>query len=204
MTEEQRDGTQPDDSKIQLTRDEINKLPLRRYDGVVHIVHSDDDLARVIPDFKRVRVLGFDTETRPVFQKGKSYPPALVQLATDKAVYLFQLRHLTFPNALIDILENPKIKKAGVALDYDIKELQKLVSFEPAGMIELSTLASECGIGNNGLRGLAACLLGFRISKRAKTSNWGRSRLTESQIQYAATDAWVSREIYLALKKVNV
>jgi len=83
-----------------------------------------------------------------------------------------------------------------------IKDLQALIAFEPAGFVELATMATERGVTSNGLRPLAACLLGFRISKRAKTTNWGRKYLTEPQIQYAATDAWVSREIYLKLQKL--
>ena len=54
------------------------------------------------------------------------------------------------------------------------------------------------GIKNHGLRGLAAVFLGIRISKGAQTSNWSRDVLTRQQIQYAATDAWVGRKLYLA------
>lgn len=187
------------ETQIYLTRDQINQLPLHRYDGVVRLIGSDEDLAQTIPSLSKEKLFGFDTETRPTFKKGKSYLPSLLQLAGQKAVYIFQLRNLTFPNALIDILSNPKIKKAGVALDFDIKELQKISPFTPASFVELGKLASECGIGNKGLRGLAACVLGFRISKGVKTSNWERNDLTKAQIRYAATDAWVSREIYLKL-----
>ena len=188
------------ESFLRLSRDEINQLPLRKYEGPIQLIRSDAELLSIEHDLARESLCGFDTETRPAFKKGRSYLPALMQFATDKMVYLFQLHPLTFPNALTRILANPKILKVGVALDKDLKELQKLAPFEPAGIIELSALAKQRGIGNRGLRGLAAYLLGFRISKRAKTSNWEREQLTETQIQYAATDAWVSREIYLKLR----
>jgi ribonuclease D len=75
--------------------------------------------------------------------------------------------------------------------------LKKLTAFEPAGFVELATHAKQAHIKNLGLRGLAALLLGFRVSKREQTSNWAKNELTESQLRYAATDAWLGREIYL-------
>lgn len=185
-----------------LSRDEINDLPLGRYEGEIRLIQSDDELGPALSALQGENLLGFDTETRPVFEKGKSYLPALIQLAASDCVYLFQLKRLTWPNVLVDILTSADHLKSGVALAFDVKELQKIVPFEPSGFVELSQLAKEKGIGNNGLRGLTAYLLKFRISKRAKTSNWDRDDLTESQMRYAATDAWVSREIYLALQKL--
>ena len=75
--------------------------------------------------------------------------------------------------------------------------------FKPRGFAELSDLAKKEGIKNHGLRGLAAVLLGFRISKGAQTSNWAKDILEPHQIRYAATDAWVGRNIYLALEQAN-
>ena len=86
-----------------------------------------------------------------------------------------------------------------MALDYDVRELNKLSSFKAAGFVELSDLAKKAGIKNHGLRGLAAVLLGFRISKGAQTSNWAKDLLDPHQIRYAATDAWVGRELHMTL-----
>ena len=104
------------------------------------------------------------------------------------------------PAPLREILANPKVVKAGVALAYDLQELHKLARFKPAGFVDLGTLAKKAEIKNHGLRGLAAVLLGFRIAKGAQTSNWARDVLAPAQIQYAATDAWVGRELYLKLR----
>ena len=143
-------------------------------------------------------LLGFDTETRPAYKKGESYLPSLLQLASANEVFIFQLKHLGLAKPLRKILADPSIIKAGVSLDYDIRELKKLSHFKAAGFIDLSDLAKQAGIKNHGLRGLAAVLLGIRISKGAQTSNWSRDMLTRQQIQYAATDAWVGRRLYLA------
>jgi ribonuclease D len=147
-------------------------------------------------------LLGFDTETRPAYKKGVSYPPALLQLATNKEVFIFQVKRLGLAKPLRDILADPTFIKSGVGLDYDIRELKKLGRFKAAGFMDLSDIAKQAGIKNHGLRGLAAVLLGIRIAKGAQTSNWARDVLTPKQIQYAATDAWVGRRLYLALEKI--
>ena len=185
-----------------MSKEEINELPLRKYDGPVRIISAREGLVPAAQALKRETVLGFDTETKPAFVKGQSFPVALLQLAGRKAVYIFQLRHLEFPKILRDILSNPGTIKAGFAPDYDLKQLKELGEFDPAGFVDLGAVAKREGIKNHGLRGLAAVLLGFRISKQAQRSNWSRTKLSPSQISYAATDAWVSREIYLRLEKM--
>jgi len=184
-----------------ISREEINELSLRKYDGPIRVIFSRDDLGSATRALKQETVLGFDTETKPAFVKGQSFPVALIQLAGGNAVYIFQLRHLGFPKRLQDILSHPGIVKAGFAPDYDLKQLKELEEFDPAGFVDLGAVAKGEGIKNHGLRGLAAVLLGFRISKQAQRSNWARTTLSPSQISYAATDAWVSREIYLRLGK---
>ncbi len=184
-----------------MTWEEINKYPIKRYNGAVCVVSSPEDLIPAAQELNRETVLGFDTETRPSFKKGLNYSPALIQLASRETVYLFHLTHLTFPPMLREILSNPGIIKAGVAVDHDITKLKELGHFRPAGFVDLGDIARNSGIKNHGLRGLAAILLGVRISKQAQVSNWAQKALSPEQVRYAATDAWASREIYLQFKK---
>ncbi len=182
-----------------MTREEINALPIQRYGRKIRIVRTRQELEAAVGDLAKERLLGFDTETRPAFEKGRVYPPALVQLAGGRRAYLFQLRHVRFPRALRRLLADPDIIKAGVAPEHDVAQLKELGHFRDAGFVDLSEVARRVGIKNHGLRGLAAVLLGFRISKQAQRSNWARETLTAAQVLYAATDAWVSRELYLRL-----
>jgi ribonuclease D len=184
---------------VSISRDEINKLPLFRYEGPIRLIQTDSQAAVAVSELRQERVLGFDIETRPTFQKGESYPPALLQLAGSSAVYVFQLLQLQDLKWFADLFSDAGIIKAGVSLDYDIKKLKARQDFQNAGFVELSSLSDAAGIKNNGLRGLAAILLKLRISKGAQRSNWSRSDLTREQIIYAATDAFISREIYLRL-----
>jgi ribonuclease D len=97
--------------------------------------------------------------------------------------------------ALCRLLANPRIIKAGVAWAHDVQELNRLAPFTPAGFVDVGELARQAGYTHHGLRGLATLLLGFRVSKRSQTSNWAEAKLTRAQIEYAATDAWVGREL---------
>ncbi|MEA2012608.1 MAG: 3'-5' exonuclease [Verrucomicrobiota bacterium] len=186
-----------------LSKKEINNYQLVKYEGPCHVIKSEKQLEDVIAELKKESILGFDTETRPSFKRGESYLPALLQLATATDVYLFQLTLLNLPPALIPILENPDIVKAGVAIKYDLKELKKLTHFEPGGFVDIAKEAKKLGIKNLGLRGLSAVLLKSRISKTAQMSNWAKKWLTPKQIQYAATDAWIGRKLYKEIIKIS-
>ncbi|MEN8258851.1 MAG: 3'-5' exonuclease [Thermodesulfobacteriota bacterium] len=182
-----------------MSKDEINACPMQGWTGPVNVVRTKDQLTAAMEKLAGHTLLGFDTETRPAYRKGESYLPSLLQLANDKEVFIFQFKHLGLAQPLRDLLANPAIIKAGVGLNFDIRELKKLSPFEAGGFVDLGDLAKKANIKNHGLRGLAAVLLGFRISKGAQTSNWAKDELSKQQVQYAATDAWVGRKLYLAL-----
>jgi ribonuclease D len=188
---------------VKITKEEVNALPLKAYEGPVTIVDNDEKLSVALKQLKRETVLGFDTESRPAFKKGQNYPASLIQLGGENHIWLFQIQTLSNLEPLWRLLANRRIIKAGVAIADDIKKLQDLHAFKPGGFIEIADLTQQAGILNTGLRSLAGLLLGFRISKRAQVSNWAKSSLSEAQIQYAATDAWVSRELYLHMRRLG-
>ncbi|MCC6353486.1 MAG: 3'-5' exonuclease domain-containing protein 2 [Verrucomicrobiae bacterium] len=184
-----------------LSKEAINALPLRQYEGPVHFVTREDQVHRAVEVLRRETILGFDTETKPTFRSGEHHPPALLQLAGGEQVFVFRLSTLRFEDGLRALLSSPDIIKAGVAPQRDISELQAVTRFDGAGVVDVAEIARKAGIEAGGLRSLAAAVLGWRISKRYQTSNWGRRHLHPAQVRYAATDAWVSREIYLALTR---
>ena len=53
---------------------------------------------------------------------------------------------------------------------------------------------------HNLIKKLTAIVLGYRISKSQQVTDWEAVNLTEAQQIYAATDAWVCREIYNNLR----
>ncbi len=187
-----------------MTKMEINEFPIKKWQGAIEIIRTREEMIVAVEQLSRETILGFDTETRPAFKKGQKYLPSLLQLAGKNSAYLFQLKRIGLPELLISILTNPSIIKTGVSLAYDLQELKKIAMFNEAGFIGLGKLSKGKGILNHGLRGLAAVVLGLRISKSAQTTNWAKNELTRSQIRYAATDAWVGRELYLALMKLDI
>jgi ribonuclease D len=174
----------------------IQGLPLASFQGDVYLIDSDRDVPHMVKKLRKESLLGFDTESRPAFRRGESYPTALVQFGTADSVYLVQLLKLKKPEALRPILEDPNILKSGVALLEDIRKLQDCFDFEPAGFVDLGPLALRFGITSTGLRSLAALLLGLKVSKSAQVSNWALSMLSSNQVEYAAVDAWISRRLY--------
>jgi len=185
-----------------MTKEQINACPIRKYQGRIHLIQRSEQVKQAVGQLEKEKVLGFDTEKQPAFRVGQSYLPAVLQLVGEQAAYIFQLRRCHLPKALRRLLSNPKIIKAGVAVDCDVEELNKLASFKPGGFVDVGELAKQAGCMNHSLRGLAAMLLGFRVSKNSQTSNWSQRTLTRAQIKYAATDAWVGRELYYKLQRL--
>ncbi len=182
-----------------LSKEEILDLPLINYTGSIQIVSTKEAWALAYEEIKNEKILGFDTETKPTFVKGDMHLPALMQLATSKSVHIIQFFRMRLQPTMLSLLSDENCIKTGVAILDDMKALQARGKFKAAGYVDLAQLARKKGYTEGGLRTLCAALLGGRISKNMRCSNWEHVKLTPAQIQYAATDAWVSREIYLKL-----
>jgi len=187
--------------KETISNQDINELDLKAFERTITVIDDANDLRSAFRKIRKERFVGFDTETKPNFRKGESNRVSLVQIALSEEVFLVRINHTGITNMLADFFESPDILKIGVALRDDIKDLQDIRRFKPAGFMELNQIVKDIGIESNGLRKLTAIILGFRISKNAQTSNWENPTLTERQRQYAATDAWVCYEMYSKLLK---
>ena len=179
-----------------LSSDYINSLPVIKFSGKVVIIDSQEQEKEVIKLLGNERLVGFDTESKPAFKKGVFYPISLVQIATNDAAYLFQVKKTGFSDALSDFLSDEKIKKIGVGVKNDITKLKELKDFEAEGFIDLSTIAAEKGIIQVGVRGLTARYTSHRLVKSSQKTNWAKFDLTKKQQAYAASDAWICLQIY--------
>ncbi len=139
-----------------MSKDEINDCPIARWKGPVNVVRTKQELTTAMRKLDGHALLGFDTETRPAYTKGESYSPALLQLASETDVFIFQFKHLGLAKPLRDILADPAIIKTGVSLDYDIRELKKMSHFQTAGFVDLGDLAKKEGIKNPEYRSRSA------------------------------------------------
>lgn len=179
---------------------ELNDLPLRAFEGTVHLISTFEEYQNILPELRRVSLFGFDTETRPSFKKGVSHPVSLLQLSTDDTAYLFRLNKIGLPAGIVSIFSNPNIIKVGAAIHDDLKSLKNLHKFKPAGFIDLQDEVRKLAFESFSLKKMAGIVLGFRISKSQQLSNWDAESLTEPQLVYAATDAWVSLQVFKRIR----
>jgi len=187
---------------LQITKDEINELPLGQFEGEIYLIDNLEDLAEVADFLKTQFIIGFDTETKPAFRKGVVNQVSLLQLSTSSQAFLFRLNEIGFPDEIRDVLEREHIVKVGAAVNDDLKGLAKLTdSFYPNSFFDLNEELKKVGFHNVGVRNLCGMVLKMRISKSEQVSNWEASSLTEKQQRYAATDAWACLEIFQLLKK---
>jgi ribonuclease D len=187
--------------KPSITKEELELLPAFGFQGKIFLIESPEQYKMAEKVLFKSRVLGFDTESKAAFKKGVKNQPALIQLATEDSAFLFRIHKLGIPDFVLKLLSSTRITKVGVALSQDVKELQQIAPFKPANFIDLQPYSGKLGIIDNGLKKLAGIVLELNISKGQRLSNWNAEVLSENQLEYAATDAWVTRAIYIKLKQ---
>ncbi len=179
-----------------ITNEQAAELPAAHFDGKIVVVESDAQITAVCRDLAGQKIIGFDTETRPSFKAGITNKVALLQLSTHNRCYLIRLNKMKLHNALLKILSNPNILKIGADVAGDLRSLHTLRHFNERGFIDLQHIARDWGVEEKSLRKMSALVLGKRVSKAQRLSNWEAGTLTPQQQMYAATDAWVCIKIY--------
>lgn len=182
-----------------ISHEEIKDLELEWFKGKIILIDSIEKYRSVIPWLQNSKVLGFDTETKPTFKKGRKNKVSLIQLSDNKIACLFRINKIGIPDELASLLADPDVIKCGVAVHEDIRLLNGQKNFIPAGFIDLQKFVKDYGIESSGLKKLSAIVLGKRISKSQQVTDWEAKELSEAQMIYAATDAWVCLEIYKEL-----
>jgi ribonuclease D len=185
--------------KKSITDEEIQALPLTSFEKEIVLIENDEQTKEAFSYLSRQKILGFDTETKPAFKKGQKNGVALLQLASGEKAFLFRLNKFKLNGQIRRILSNQNITKVGVAIKDDLIALKRSSNFEPQSFIELQELVKKYGILNFSLQKLSAIVLGVRISKSKRLSNWESETLNEAQLKYAATDAWIALEVYKSL-----
>ena len=179
-----------------ISKEELEQLPKAAFPGEIIVVDSPENIEEACRYLSAQSQIGFDTESRAVFQKGVVNKIALLQLSTDERCYLFRLCRIRLEKAILKILESPNVRKIGLATHGDIKELFTLRKFRARNFVDLQDIVGDYGIKELGLTKISGIVLGQRVAKAQRLSNWEATQLTESQLIYAATDAWVCSRIY--------
>ena len=180
---------------------EMEKLDFASFPGKIYVIDSvGAEFNRAIAYLRSQKVIGFDTETRPTFSPDQPrYGVALLQLSGPDKAFLFRINKMGMHRRLCNLMASDKIIKVGAAIHDDIRGLQKKHDFVPSSFVDLQKIVWEWGIKDKSVKKMSAIILGFRVSKTQQLSNWEAGVLSESQCKYAATDAWVCREMYLKL-----
>ena len=179
-----------------ISNEQTALLPAVEFRGEIRIVEHERDIAAACKTLAEQPVIGFDTETRPSFRPGVPFRVSLLQLSTPTVCYLFRLNKIPLAKPILQLLEDRRILKIGADVAGDLRSLRQIRHFRDGGFVDLQGIAPEWGIGEKSLRKLSAIVLGRRVSKAQRLSNWEAATLTDKQQLYAATDAWVCTRIY--------
>ena len=190
--------------KSTITKAEIAQMPIVQFPGRIFVIYTETDAEKAVAYLKSQQIVGVDTETRPSFKRGRSHKVALLQIATTDTCFLFRLNQIGLPAILQDFLMGDTLK-IGLSLKDDFMMLsrRKEVHAEEGNWIELQDYVGRFGIEDRSLQKIFANLFGKKISKAQRLSNWEAESLSDSQINYAATDAWACVEIYNCLAELE-
>ena len=185
----------------EITKEEVADLDLIQFEGPIKLIDTEESLLEEIPHIREQSILGFDTESRPSFKKGVVYPTALIQISALDQAWLLRVSRMGYPPELLEVLTREDILKVGLGLNDDLRRLKADFQFEPGGFLDLQQYVAAFRIEEKGLKKLSGIVLGRRISKAQQVSNWDADLLTNAQLRYAATDAWICLKIYNRLRE---
>jgi ribonuclease D len=182
-----------------ITREEINELDTRKFEGRIHVIDTKSKLRDALQEINKRSMLGFDTESRPSFKKGLIHEVSLFQFADSFDAWLIRVNRVGLSTGLKEVLQNGDLIKIGAGLNDDMKRIRELDSINPDGFIDLQRFVENYDIESKSLKKMTAIILGFKISKSQQLSNWNADEYSDAQKVYAATDAWVCHEMYRKL-----
>lgn len=180
----------------------IPQLPQVLFEGRIETILSESEAEKAVDYLLRQDIIGFDTETKPMFKAGRQNEVALLQVSSRDICFLFRLNHIGMPPCIVRLLSDSSNTKVGLSWHDDIRMLKRRAEFTPGNFIELQEMVSDFGIKDLSLQKLYANIFGQKISKTQRLSNWEADILTEPQKRYAATDAWACVQLYNEFKRM--
>lgn len=184
-----------EDFSIAIAKETLAGMPLVTYAGDIKVISTAEDASAALAEIMTHPRVGFDTETKPSFRKGRMNEVALMQVSTEQCAYLFRL-NLIGIDPVKAFLESPDVVKVGLSLKDDFQMLHRRGEFEPQGFVELQELVKHYHIADASLQKIYGILFNARISKAQRLSNWEAPTLTHGQQVYASIDAWACLRIY--------
>ena len=191
--------------RISPSKDEMALLPpfdALTIDRVV-VPSTVDDFRRATDTIEAAGVVGFDTESKPLFDAGAiSDGPHVAQFATATEAFIFQVHRAEGLPFLVRLLQSETVTKVGFGLRSDLQHIRAKFGVEMRAVVDLNDVFRAAGFrSSTGVRAAVAIVFGQRFvkSKRQTTSNWALPKLDAKQLLYAANDAWAALRVYEAI-----
>ena len=188
--------TESRNNYISISKAQLSELPTVSYTGHISVIDTEEAAKSALFFLNNQKIVGFDTETRPSFRKGRSNKVSLIQISTINHSFLFRINKLGFTDEIKEFIENPNVTKIGLSLKDDFSVLHKISGFEPKGFIDLQSYVKNYKITDCSLQKIYAIIFNERISKSQRLSNWEADVLTAGQQTYASIDAWACLRIF--------
>ncbi len=184
------------DISLSIGKDVVAGLPIVECPVRIVTVDTLEKADLAAEALMREKVIGFDTETKPSFHKGRTNKVALMQLSTASTCFLFRLNIIGLPMSLCRLLENPDVLKIGLSLHDDFSVIHRSSNLLPGGFVDLQEYVKNFCIKDASLQRIFAILFSQKISKNQRLTNWEAPALTRKQKEYASIDAWACLHIW--------
>ena len=186
-----------------IDNDQLQSLPKLNFESKITVIDTYEMQKIVWDTLSQCSVIGFDTESRVSFKKGVQNDISLLQLSGGGEAFLIRINKTPLSKYVLKLLQSKKIIKIGLAIKDDINQLKTKSTFTAQSFVDLQKIVGQYGIEELGLKKITAIVMGKNLSKAQRLSNWSAVKLTEAQIKYAATDAWVCEMIYNKLIQIS-
>jgi ribonuclease D len=161
---------------------------------------TDAEFEAALAELAAAGVVGFDTESKPVFIKNEENTgPHVFQFSTLTRAFIFQLNKPACLPYLKSVLQSQAIVKVGFGLNSDRKLIHSKLGVQLEATVDVDSLFKRLGYrGATGVRSAIAIVFKqqFHKSKKISTSNWGASQLTPAQLGYAGNDAYAALRVW--------
>ena len=167
----------------------------------MHYVKDTKELTEICSKLQKSKILSIDTE----FIREKTYWPKLCLIQVYNGFEKIIIDPLSSDIDLkpfFKILNNKEILKIFHSGRQDIEIFYNLTKKIPKNVYDTQIAAMVCGFGESvGYESLVSQILGRKIDKSSRLTNWSNRPLSSKQIDYAITDVTHLYDIYPIIKE---
>jgi len=164
---------------------------------VTEVINDQQSFESLIEDLLNFEVFAIDTE----FHREKTYYPKLALLQLRWGERLAILDPVSVDVSKLSLIFETNSLAVFHAGAQDLEVLSRATGTVPSNIFDTQIAAGFLGMRTPSLSSLHENLLGLKIPKGDRLTNWFQRPLTESQLQYAASDVRHLLDLYNELKE---